>query len=85
MGAFFTTQIKMRALLLLLSLGVSSFLTAQPTVIQGEVRHLTLEEERMDSANRHCIETNNYAPKQRLQNYPFNRAKQVQLLSFDMP
>ncbi len=48
----------------------------------GEPRSMTRKEEITDSVNEHCIHRNKINSKQRINNFPFNQAKEVRLVSF---
>ena len=48
----------------------------------GKPRPFTKKEEMMDSANKHCIHRYKFPLTQRLTNFPFNKTKEVRVVSF---
>ena len=58
---------------------------AQLTTIPGKPRPLTERENEKDKRNQNCVYTKKYSNIQRLQFYPFNKATEIKLVSFDKP
>ena len=73
----------------LLLLVIASFtltnLCGQLTTLPGKPRILTKKERDRDERNQNCFYKERYEANQRLQFYPFNKASEIKLVSFDKP
>lgn len=70
---------------LLISLIVSADSNGQPTPISGKPRLLTKKEIESDRINQNCFYKKIYTSSQRRQFYPFNKAAEIRLISFNDP
>lgn len=75
----------MKLLFLILLIGISYIGITQPVPLNKNPLLLTEEENETDTRNHGCQKINKYTLKQRLTFFPFKKAKEIQLLSFDMP
>ncbi len=72
-----------KAIILFFTFFVQTNSHAQVTAIPVKPRPWTKKEIEKDIRNHGCVYTKKYSSKQRLQFFPFNKAVQIKLISFD--
>ncbi|TMI63529.1 MAG: hypothetical protein E6H07_12160 [Bacteroidetes bacterium] len=74
-----------RLFILLVTVICFEFSNAQLKPFPGAPKPLTEKQEELEEKNRSCVHRDKFSQQQRLKLYPFNKAAQVQIVSFDKP